>query len=230
MAPAIDNSTLCQRVYDHLYGEIMADRLPPGTELSEVALSRELAVSRGPIREAMGRLASDGLVTVRPRRGAEVRAVTTRELIDAYQVREVLEVLAVKLAMLRITDSDLDRLDELVDKMAEHARGSAVADFFAANVAFHDLIGKLSGNEKLVQVHQRLIAETARFQARTVALRGNLEGSVNEHRAILAAIRKCDMDEAAALAAAHVRVPTERLQQTFNEAAPDATVASRALD
>lgn len=230
MAPAIDNSTLCQRVYDHLHGEIMADRLPPGTELSEVALSRELAVSRGPIREAMGRLASDGLVTVRPRRGAEVRAVTTRELIDAYQVREVLEVLAVKLAMLRIADSDLDRLDDLVDKMAEHARGNAVADFFAANVAFHDLIGKLSGNEKLVQVHQRLIAETARFQARTVALRGNLEGSVNEHRAILAAIRKRDVDEAAALAAAHVRVPTERLRQTFNEAASDAMIASRTLD
>ena len=64
MTPAFDTSTLCQRVYEHLHGEIMADRLPPGTELSEVALSKELSVSRGPIREAMGRLAADGLVTV----------------------------------------------------------------------------------------------------------------------------------------------------------------------
>src|SRR5713101_6730720 len=99
----------------------MADRLPPGTELSEVALSRELSVSRGPIREAMGRLAAEGLVTVRPRRGAEVRAITAGELVDSYQVREALEVMAVRLATPRLTDSDLDRLEELVDSMAAHA-------------------------------------------------------------------------------------------------------------
>src|SRR6516162_10315286 len=98
----------------------MGDRLPPGTELSEVALSKELEVSRGPIREAMGRLAAEGLVTVRPRRGAEVRSISPEELIDSYQVREALEVLAVRLAVPRITDSELAGLDELVDRMAKH--------------------------------------------------------------------------------------------------------------
>src|SRR5258706_12301388 len=104
----------------------MADRLPPGTELSEVALSRELSVSRGPIREAMGRLAAEGLVTVRPRRGAEVRSITPEELIDSYQVREALEVLAVRLAVPRITEAELAGLHELVDPMPEHARNAAV--------------------------------------------------------------------------------------------------------
>jgi len=226
---AFDNSTLWQRVYDHLHGEIMADRLPPGTELSEVALSRELSVSRGPIREAMGRLAADGLVTVRPRRGAEVREITPRELVDAYQVREALEVLAVRLAVPRVTDSDLDNLGALVDKMAEYARNGAVAEFFSANVSFHDLLTELSGNEKLVQVYRRLIAETGRFQARTLALRGNLEGSVNEHRAILAAIRQRDADEAAALAGAHVRVPGERLRETLGAQGWDAVTAASTL-
>jgi DNA-binding GntR family transcriptional regulator len=230
VTPAIDNSTLWQRVYAHLHSEIMADRLPPGTELSEVALSKELSVSRGPIREAMGRLAADGLVTVRPRRGAEVRAITPRELIDAYQVREALEVLAVRLAVPRISDWDLDRLAALIDKMAEHARQNAVADFFAANVLFHDLLCEVSGNEKLVQVHRRLAAETGRFQARTLALRGNLESSVSEHRAILSAIRKRDADEAAALAAAHVRVPTERLRETLGTDGWDAVIAGRSPD
>jgi DNA-binding transcriptional regulator YhcF (GntR family) len=115
VAPAFENLTLWERVYDHLRDEIMGDRLPPGTELSEVALSKELAVSRGPIREAMGRLAAEGLVTVRPRRGAEVRAITPAELIDSYQVREALEVLAVRLAVHRISDAELADLDELVD-------------------------------------------------------------------------------------------------------------------
>jgi DNA-binding GntR family transcriptional regulator len=226
VTPAFDNTTLWQRVYEHLHTEIMANRLPPGTELSEVALSKKLAVSRGPIREAMGRLAADGLVTVRPRRGAEVREITPRELVDAYQVREALEVLAIRLAMPRMTESDLARLSELVDKMAEHARDGAVADFFAANVTFHDMLCELSGNEKLVQVHRRLAAETGRFQARTLALRGNLDGSVSEHRAILSAIRARDTEGAANLAAAHVRVPTERLRESLGTQGWDVLAAS----
>jgi DNA-binding GntR family transcriptional regulator len=222
-SPVFDNSTLRQRVYEHLREEIMADRLPPGTELSEAALSKELSVSRGPIREAIGRLAAEGLVTVRPRRGAEVRAITAEELIDAYEVREALEVLAVRLAVPRVTESDLARLGQLVDSMAEHARDGAVDDFFAANVAFHELICELSGNEKLLQVHHHLAGEIGRFQTRTLALRGNLEGSVTEHRAILAAIRRRDAAEAADLTAAHVRVPARRLQEMLHaDTAPGA--------
>jgi DNA-binding GntR family transcriptional regulator len=212
VAPAFENLTLWQRVYDHLRDEIMGDRLPPGTELSEVALSKELAVSRGP----MSRLAAEGLVTVRPRRGAEVRSITPRELIDSYQVREALEVLAVRLAVPKITDAELASLDELVDRMAEHAKNEAVADFFALNVAFHELLCELSGNKKLLQVHHRLAGEIGRFQARTLALRGSLDGSVTEHRAILAAIRLRDVEKAAELTAAHVRVPAQRLLESVS--------------
>jgi DNA-binding GntR family transcriptional regulator len=225
--PAFDNLTLWQRVYDHLRDEIMGDRLPPGTELSEVALSRELAVSRGPIREAIGRLAAEGLVTVRPRRGAEVRSITPEELIDSYQVREALEVLAVRLAVPGITDADLAELDKLVDRMSGHAKNGAVGDFFIANVAFHDLLCKLSGNSKLLEVHRRLAGEIGRFQARTLALRGSLDGSVTEHRAILAAIRLRDADKAAELTSAHIRVPAQRLRETVGEAGrPGAQTAS----
>jgi GntR family transcriptional regulator, rspAB operon transcriptional repressor len=212
---AFDNLTLWERVYRHLRQQILEDQLPPGTELSEVALSRELAVSRGPIREAIGRLAAEGLVTVRPRRGAEVRSLTPTELIDAYQVREALEVLAVRLAVPRITSSDLARLDELVDSMAEFARKDQVTDFFAANVAFHELLCELSGNEKLREIHHRLEGEIRRFQARTLALRGNLDSSVSEHRAILAAVRLRDVDKACELTAAHIRVPAARLQESL---------------
>ncbi len=217
MPPAFENLTLWQRVYDHLRDEIIGDRLPPGTELSEVALSKELAVSRGPIREAIGRLAAEGLVTVRPRRGAEVRFITPEELIESYQVREALEVLAVRLAVPRITGAALADLDELADRMSGHAKEGAVADFFTANVAFHELLCELSGNKKLLQVYRRLAGEIGRFQARTLALRGSLDGSVAEHRAILAAIRLRDVEKAAELTAAHIRVPAQRLHETLSE-------------
>jgi DNA-binding GntR family transcriptional regulator len=216
---AFDNLTLSERVYKHLREEILSDRLPPGTELSEVALSKELAISRGPIREAMGRLAAEGLINVRPRRRAEVRSLTPQELIDAYEVREALEVLAVRLAVPRVTEADLARLDHLIEKMAEHAKENAIGDFFAVNVEFHETLCELSGNKKLREVHHRLEGEIGRFQARTLALRGNLDGSLTEHRAILAAIRLRDADKAAALTAAHVRVPAQRLQATLADGA-----------
>jgi DNA-binding GntR family transcriptional regulator len=213
---AFDNLTLSQKVYEHLRGEILADRLAPGTELSEVALSRELEISRGPIREALRRLAAEGLVTMRPRRRAEVRSLTTSELIDAYQVREALEVMAVRLAIPRITEADLARLENLIDQMAGHARRQAVADFFAANVAFHETLCELSGNDKLRETHHRLEGEIGRFQDRTLALRGNLDSSVSEHRAILAAVRLRDADKAAQLTADHIRVPVQRLQAVLD--------------
>jgi DNA-binding GntR family transcriptional regulator len=220
---AFDNLTLSQRAYEHLRGEILANRLAPGTELTEVALSRQLAISRGPIREALSRLAAEGLITMRPRRRAEVRSLTTQELIDAYQVREALEVMAVRLAIPRITEADLARLDDLIDQMAGHAGRRAVADFFAANVAFHEALCELSGNDKLRETHHRLEGEIGRFQDRTLALRGSLDGSLTEHRAILAAIRLRDADKAAQLTADHIRVPVQRLQAALE---PDAEESS----
>ena len=219
MAVAFDNLTLSQRVYEHLRDEILADHLLPGTELSEVALSKELAISRGPIREAMGRLAAEGLITMRPRRRAEVRSLTPQELIDAYQVREALEVMAVRLLIPRVTEADLARLQELIDQMAAHGAGGAVREFFTANVSFHNLLCELSGNPKLREVHHRLDSEIGRFRNRTLALRGSMDDALTEHRAILAAIRLRDADRAAALTAEHIRVPAERLQATLNDSA-----------
>src|SRR5919199_7002536 len=97
-AARLENLTLWERVHAHLREEIVSNRLAPGTELQEVALSEQLGVSRGPIREAIGRLAAEGLVVVRPRRGAVVRSLSKDEFLEAYQVREALEGMAVRLA------------------------------------------------------------------------------------------------------------------------------------
>ena len=109
--PALENLTLWQRVHTHLREEILSGELPAGSELQEVALSKTLGVSRGPIREAIGRLAAEGLVTVRPRRGAVVRALSSDEFIEAYQVREALETMAVRLAVPKLTADDLAALE-----------------------------------------------------------------------------------------------------------------------
>src|SRR6516225_1665491 len=120
-AGRLENLTLWQRVHDHLREEILAGRLPAGTELQEVALAAELGVSRGPLREAIGRLAAEGLVTVRPRRGAVVRSLSKQEFLEAYQVREALEMMAVRLAVPRLEQAHFERLESLVGAMERQA-------------------------------------------------------------------------------------------------------------
>src|SRR5436305_2439940 len=129
----VENLTIWQRVYDHLRAEILAGRLEPGTELIEVALAEQLGVSRGPLREAIGRLAAEGLVTVSPRRGAVVRSLSKEEFLELYQVREALERMAMQLAVPRLTDEQFEGLAALNDEMEAHASRNEVEAFFEAN-------------------------------------------------------------------------------------------------
>src|SRR5437899_9132915 len=119
--PRLENLTLSQRAHTFLREEILSERLQPGTELQEVALSQQLGVSRGPIRDAIGRLAAEGLVTVRPRRGAVVRLLSKDEFLELYQVREALEIMAVRLAVPRLGADDFAALQGLIDTMGKHA-------------------------------------------------------------------------------------------------------------
>jgi len=207
----LENRTLWQRVHEHLREEILAGRLPAGSELQEVALSRELGVSRGPIREALGRLAAEGLVTVRPRRGAVVRALSEEEFLWAYQVREALEVMAVRLAVPRLTADDLTTLQRLNDEMAAHAEAGDVGAFFEANSAFHHTFFDAARNPMLAEIYRQVCGQIDRYRLRSLQLRGDLRRSIAEHKAILRAARAGDVERASHLVAEHIRVPQIRL-------------------
>jgi DNA-binding GntR family transcriptional regulator len=212
-APAkLENRTLWQRVHEHLREEILAGRLPAGSELQEVALARELGVSRGPIREALGRLAAEGLVSVRPRRGAVVRALSEEEFLWSYQVREALEVMAVRLAVPRLTADDVGRLQRLSDEMAAHADAGDVGAFFEANSAFHRTFFEVAQNPMLAEIYRQLCGQIDRYRLRSLELRGDLRRSIAEHKAILRAAKARDVERASHLVAEHIRVPQIRLR------------------
>jgi DNA-binding GntR family transcriptional regulator len=209
---ALENLTLWQRVHDHLRDQILSGDLEPGTELTELTLSEQLGVSRGPIREALGRLASQGLVTVRPRRGAVVRSLSKEEFIELYQVREALEMMAVKLAVPQLRDEDFTALQDLIDTMARHAERNEVEEFFDANMAFHARLLEASGNGMLQEFYGQLLGQLGRYRLRSLTLRGNLRRSVAEHAAILRAAKRGDAERAARLMSEHIRVPQRSLK------------------
>ncbi|HZQ64133.1 MAG TPA: GntR family transcriptional regulator [Gaiellaceae bacterium] len=209
---ALDQRPLWQRAHERLRDEIISGRLTPGTELQEVVLAESLGVSRGPIREALGRLAAEGLVTVRPRRGAVVRALSAEEFLEAYQVREALEVMAVRLAVAKLTPDDLAELGRLIDEMSARAERGDVRGFFEANAAFHRVFFDVAGNRMLAELHRQVRDQIDRHRQRSLELRGNVHRSVAEHRAILRAVQSGDVERAAHLVSEHIRVPQIRLQ------------------
>ena len=165
----VENLTLWQRVYDHLRAEILAGRLEPGAELAEVALAEQLGVSRGPIREAIGRLASEGLVTVRPRRGAVVSSLSKEEFLELYQVREALELMAVKLAVPRLRRRGHRRAPGADRRRwRSHAERGEVAEFFEANAAFHARLVDASGNARLGELYRQLLDQLGRYRIRSL--------------------------------------------------------------
>lgn len=215
--PRLDNLTLRERVYDHLRQEILANRYPPGSLLLEVPLAEELGVSRGPIREALLSLEREGLVEITPRRGAVVITLTKRDFLEAYQVREALEALGIRLAVPRLTKADLDQLDERIERMEKDAADGDVEAFFEANASFHEALIEGSDNRKLVETYRRLMAQMGPYRRPSARLRGSLQRSVIEHREIVSAIRDRDVERAVDMLMKHIEVPQRTLETLSDE-------------
>jgi DNA-binding GntR family transcriptional regulator len=218
----IENLTLRERVEHYLRDEILSGRFAAGEIISEVDLARTLGVSRGPVREAIGRLAAEGLVNVRPRRGALVASLSGKDFLDAYQVREALERLAIRLATPRLGAEGTARLRALHERMVAALAADHVDQFFSLNEEFHRELVQGSGNGELVETHRQLLQRMRVYHAQSLVLRGDARRSAAEHEAILAALEAGDADEAERLLAEHIQMPQRRLAQAADGDGPAA--------
>src|SRR5439155_21849824 len=154
------------------------------------------------------------LVDERPRRSAIVSALSREEFLEAYQVREALEMLAVRLACSRLDEDALALLEKHIDDMEQSSERDNPAAFFEANARFHQLLVDASGNRKLTELYRQLAGQMGRYQMPSLALRGSLQRSISEHRAIVSALTARDADRAARLISEHIRVPQRNLDSS----------------
>jgi DNA-binding GntR family transcriptional regulator len=210
----LNHATLAEQVYQHLRQQILGNAFPPNAALPEKTLASQLNVSRVPVREALHRLAADGLVTLKPRQGAFVSSLSPRQFLDAYRVREALEDLAIRLALSNLTHDDLDELGRLQSEMRHYAAANDADAFFTANHAFHALFVERSENDYLKGIYFPLMDQMRRHLSSSLGLRGGLQRSIEEHQAILGAVRSGDADEAARLLREHIHVPQRALEQS----------------
>jgi DNA-binding GntR family transcriptional regulator len=201
-------STAVDRVVHLIREGVKRGRYAPGQRLPEADLTRDLQVSRGPLREALSRLAAEGVLEIEPYRGAMVRRLTRRDVEDLYQVREVLEGQAAALAAGRIGEGDAaERLKRAIVEMADW-RGSGDPDAYAymdSNAAFHSLIISLASNQVLADLMAQLRTNAFRLQLVNVMRINAREASIQEHEEIAAAILAGDARKAERAMRRHVR-------------------------
>jgi DNA-binding GntR family transcriptional regulator len=152
-----------EQAYQHIRRAIIARRWQPGSRLSEPQIADELGISRTPIRNAMRRLAADGMVALNANLGAQVMQPSQELVRDTYFMREILEPEAIALACRHIRPSDTVRLDELRAEEVEAFRARDLERYMAVNDAFHGLIASLSGNAVLEEAVKKYLTMTNVF-------------------------------------------------------------------
>jgi DNA-binding GntR family transcriptional regulator len=199
------HQTLTDRIYQLLKENIVRHRLKPGARLLDQEIAESLNVSRTPVREALNRLGTEGLVEIIPRRGAFVINLSAKDMKDIYEVREVLEVLAVRLAVPRLSDEDILGLEETLEAFSNALDRKEHLTCFELDKEFHDRIVRLSGNAKLAEINTLLGGNIQTTRWRHCQNDHRQQLSLQEHRAILDALIKRDVDLASELVSDHIR-------------------------
>jgi DNA-binding GntR family transcriptional regulator len=155
----IEHADLNRKVYDHLRAAVLSGELEAGQKLNLTTLSGQLGVSRSPVHQALTRLAAEGLVDVRSRRGYTVTPITTQALVEEYDIRLALELLAAERTVGSLSAGQLAQFwaacDATLETMAED-RPWDLHRYIQTNQRFHGLQLAFSGNVALTQIYGNL--------------------------------------------------------------------------
>lgn len=198
-------ASLRQHAYDRIKEAILQSILAPGQALSEYKLAAELRISRTPIREALRDLCAVGLVKLVPKRGAVVSELSVREIIELYELRELLECHAVRIACLRMSEHDCRAMaDDHHEALDQLQRGRTTRAYEFA-IRLHARILKGANNNRLSAILEQLQDLTNRLGLLTARKGARGPEALDEHERLIDAIRQRDPDSAEALLRAHIR-------------------------
>ena len=195
---------LYQEVAERLRQRIFAHELPPGTWVDEQALAADYGISRTPLREALKVLASEGLVTLKPRRGCYVTEISERDLDEIFTVMALLEGQCAADTARKASEADLIHLRSVHDELERAASSNDIDGFFEANQAFHQEVQHIADNRWLTQAITDLRKVIKLSRHHSLFSDGRLKQSLAEHRAILDALARRDVTRSEQLMREHI--------------------------
>jgi DNA-binding GntR family transcriptional regulator len=211
-----ENKSLTSLIFDKIREDILNGRYSSGDKLVEIKLADELGVSRTPVREALKQLELDGLVDNIPNRGVVVKGITREDIDDILTIRLCIEGLVGQWAATRITDEEVKELDEIYDLMEFYTVKEDVDKLFELNTKFHETLYKATKSRYLEGVLKdfQLFIKSARNNSLKSAGRPNL--ALDEHKAILDAMKKHDEIEARRALINHITQSNSNIKRLMN--------------
>ncbi|MCZ8088501.1 MAG: GntR family transcriptional regulator [Rhodobacteraceae bacterium] len=197
--------SLGQRVYQTLREAILSLAYRPGEILRKPEICEALGVSRSPVADAVARLAAEGLVDVVPQAGTFVARFSMEEIREGAFLREAIEVAAIERVAEAITEEQLTQLRRNLTVQAALIADGDVPGFYQTDAAMHELILSFTGFRKLAQVSETAWLHVNRARQLILPVPGRIAATLEEHRAILAALEARDPDAARLATRAHLR-------------------------
>lgn len=191
-ARKIDNMTLTDRAYEMIETRIVALELEPGEVLSESQLVEELGIGRTPVREALQRLAAEGLVVVMPRRGVMVSEINIAKQLQLLELRREVERLCACKAAQRATDAEREDFTELADKLATSAEARDYDAFMQLDLEFNRAVLAACRNEFIERSMRRMQGLSRRFWFQNYRVALDLERCANLHADVARKIAEGD--------------------------------------
>lgn len=220
-----------ERVYRHTRKAILMGDYPPGFSLRMSDLGRINGVSAIPVREAMRRLEAERLVESVANKGVRVAQLSSADLADAYQLRTILEVEAVRLAVDRLTAADRERAEALRDTMADQFAAGDSAGAYAAHRAMHFVIYERADSPWLTQIVSTLWDHTERYRRLGMQWLQQPESLASQHDGVLEALFSGDADAAVAAVREHFEASMLMIKHAADgvRAAPDIEATSSTI-
>lgn len=191
-------------VFNTLRQAILKGELKPGERLMEIQLAQRLGVSRTPIREAIRKLELEGLVTMIPRKGAEVAQITEKSLRDVLEVRKALEELAMQIACDKISNHVIDDLEIALEEFRKAINSKELTAIAEADVNFHDVIYNVTDNEKLILILNNLREQMYRYRIEYIKDYKSHSRLIKEHEEMIECLKNQDKDKATSAICHHI--------------------------
>ena len=223
-----NNSSLRERVYSELRMDILSGRINPGARLVESALAKDMGVSRTPVREALHKLALEGLLYSIPRAGYIVEEMTERDIEDLFQTRMAIEQLAGRWAMVRVTEEELDSMKGNLQKTDDALKSGKTEKMIELDKEFHHILYKACRSKRLYQICKNLSDHTLKFRIACIHFPEIARRAREGHSKIYRALKSKQPDRIDESIEYHMNVTKEDILAFLRQVRDEAFMAQEA--
>lgn len=208
--------TVEQKVYHLIKNAIMNRQIAPGNQLFENAIAEKVNASRTPIRSAITKLESEGLVNVIPNKGAFIVQPSIKEMVQAFEMRKTLEEMAIQKGFSNLVEDEVQQLKQLLIEMTSAYNERKIVPYQESNNAFHLVLAKASGNSYLIEFMEKILSQITIYMVLYDVFNGDRydeELDILEHEKMIKHIESGEKDKLQTLLLQHLDNSLTKLQQ-----------------